>query len=276
MISVPLPDAECQIVRELPELDLQEMPGSGLRFAEGVIELSLRDIGRYRMEKGRRISILPEPGVSSETLIFYLKATPFGLLVLQRGELPLHASAVVPPGGHAALLLAGDSGAGKSTSAALLVKKSWHLLNDDITRITFEGEIATAWPGFASLKLGDQSLRMLGLENAALPRTPGVKEKAYWHLEGLQEAVPVGALVILRNPQGPPTPPRRLAGMKLLEQLYLQTFRPWLVRPLGFHREHFTQVTRFAGKIPCFLLEGNQSLPPDELVQLLERCVEQA
>lgn len=241
----------------------------GVHIVDDAFEVRFNGVGTYRIEQGERIAIRPLEGVPEETLEFYLKATPFGMMVLQRGELPLHASAVVPPGGGGALLIAGDSGAGKSTTAALLIRHGWRILNDDITRIVRVGDQLLAYPGFQSLKLGLASLPLLGLEDAGLLRTPGFKEKVYWHLAGIQTPVPVAAMVVLSAPDDPFEAPRKLGGMELLEALYAQTFRPSLVKPLGFHEAHFRGLTDFARSIPCLRVQGNRSVPTSILVETL-------
>lgn len=273
VITLPIPHAECRIDSRLPELQAVPVPGSEVIFvSDRVIEVRFKGIATYRIEDGRKVVIRPEPGVDDETVLYYLKATPFGLLVLQRGELPLHTSAVVPQGGGGAVLMAGVPGAGKSTTAALLIRRGWSILNDDISRVTFEDGVPTAWPGFQSLKLGDGVLPMLQLEEAGLPATPGVKKKRYWHLEGCREPSAVAAMFFLENPRGGFLPPRRVAGMEQLGHLYRHTMRQFLVKPLGFHAAHFEAITHFAREVPCYRIEGNQSCDPEQLVEHIERC----
>ena len=66
--------------------------------------------------------------------------------------LPLHASAIVTGKGITAF--AGHSGAGKSTTAALLNSLGYELIADDILPVSFnQNSIPGAWPYLRRLKL---------------------------------------------------------------------------------------------------------------------------
>lgn len=115
-------------------------------------------LGKIRIEDGARItadhSAEAEPGL----LRAWILGTAFGVLCQQRGEPVLHASAVHHDG--RALVIAGRSGAGKSTTAAALIARGAGLLADDIVRIDL-GAMAV-WPGYPSMKLWRNSADALG------------------------------------------------------------------------------------------------------------------
>lgn len=71
-----------------------------------------------------------------------------------RGDLMLHASAAVGPGGRAQVFV-GPAGAGKSTLAVALGVAGWDLVNDDGVRVT-QASPQAAWcavPGYADVRL---------------------------------------------------------------------------------------------------------------------------
>lgn len=265
-----IPGASVAWRDDLPELPPSAEALDGIRQVGERVEIEVDGVARYHVVSGNRIEIQVAQGSDRETAWFFLKATPFGILVQQRGEFPLHAGALVPPGVGKALLVAGDSGAGKSTACAALMRRGWTLLNDDLSRLTFDSCGAVVWPGFRSLKLGADAARLLGLNPSDLARTRGFKEKYYLPAPGGDPpAAQVAAMVVLEESPGF-SPPERVAGMDLLGMVYRQTFRPHLVVPLGFQRDHYAQVMRFAGAVPCFRVRGNRQLAPDLLAQVLD------
>ncbi len=271
--TFPIPDVEIAWVPEMAPLDVEPLGISSVIRQKGdQIEVAIPEVARYRLTGGKKVEITPEPEASPESVWFFLKATPFGILAMQRGELPIHASAVVPPWGGGALLVAGDSGAGKSTTAGALIQRGWKILNDDLSRTAFRDDGAFSWPGFHSMKLSHSSAKMLGLSQEQLPRTPGIKEKYYWDLEGVKQTTSVAGMLVLSNPTDEFKAPARLGGLELLQVVYQQTFRPFLVAPLGFQKVHFALVSQFAKTVPCFRLEGNHSRSLEELCDVIEWC----
>ena len=92
----------------------------------------------------------------------FLFGPVWATLCHQRGMLPLHASAIVTKGGITAF--AGHSGAGKSTTAALLSSLEYELIADDILPVSFNhNSVPGAWPYLRRLKLRGDSINQLGL-----------------------------------------------------------------------------------------------------------------
>ncbi|WP_404366249.1 hypothetical protein AB5I39_10505 [Sphingomonas sp. MMS24-J45] len=112
----------------------------GTRFQvapDGAVRVNIRDVGAFLVEGGRHVTVAAAPGVSEPKLALFLLGTVFGFLCHQRGLFPLHAS-TIEIGGRA-FSFAGDSGAGKSTTAAALIELGHTLLSDDISVIDLSG-----------------------------------------------------------------------------------------------------------------------------------------
>ena len=74
------------------------------------------------------------------------------MLALQRGILAIHCSAVADEAG--AILICGESGAGKSTVTTALLEKGYRLMADDMAFVEVTGDgIAMASPAFPYQKL---------------------------------------------------------------------------------------------------------------------------
>ena len=118
------------------------------------------------------------------------------ILLAVRGELVLHAAAIVESG--RAVIVCGPSGRGKSTLAHALESAGCGLLAEDGVALTREGEGMLAWPGPVGIRLhpgpGD-----------APPVEPGRRRKRL-HIGASTplgpEPVPVGAIVVLAERGG--------------------------------------------------------------------------
>jgi hypothetical protein len=125
------------------------------RLIEHSVECSLmriENVADFEIRGGRQIRIWPTPGAKQKDIEIFLFGPVWATLCHQRGMLPLHASAIVTKRGIAAF--AGHSGAGKSTTAALLNSFGYEVLADDILVVGFDQKsMPGAWPYLRRLKL---------------------------------------------------------------------------------------------------------------------------
>jgi len=164
-------DFEHHAAAQLPALEgslqrgvLWQASGSG---RTGQFELAVPGVARYWVEGGERILVQPDGG-SDAAIQQFLGATPLAALLYQRGLLTLHASAVfLPPAVLApqgTILLAGVSGAGKSSLLAGLIQRGATALCDDLAPMTLDEHgrvVVLANPG--TVRLWPDSRQRLGI-----------------------------------------------------------------------------------------------------------------
>ena len=88
-----------------------------------------------------------------------------GLLCYLRGVLPLHACSLRI--GKRTVAIAGRGGAGKSTLAAALLRRSHALVADDICAVTSHRGRAMVLPTFPAVKLPPDGLKTLGFDQSS-------------------------------------------------------------------------------------------------------------
>lgn len=134
-----------------PVGDLAGAPDSGVlwRAAPGRLLLDVPDVARYLVSDGNLVEINPCDGVEAGEVRRFLRMTPAAALYLQRGIPVLHAAVVADATGRG-VVLAGDSGTGKSVLLAALVQRGWGLLTDDLAPVTLDGDgvpvAVPTWP----------------------------------------------------------------------------------------------------------------------------------
>lgn len=118
------------------------------------------DVARYLIKDGNEILVDPASSADERDVRLFLLGSAFGMLLHQRGILPMHASAIEVD--NRCILFTGQSGAGKSTMAAFLRKEGYRVLTDDVCAITFDNNgQPLAWPGFPRVKLWSDTLHAL-------------------------------------------------------------------------------------------------------------------
>jgi hypothetical protein len=119
--------------------DLAAAPHSGVlwRAAPGRLLLEVPDVARYLVSDGNLVEIEPCGAAAAGDVRRFLRMTPTAALYLQRGIPVLHAAVAADPAGWA-VVLAGNSSAGKSVLLAALVQRGWGLLTDDLAPLTVD------------------------------------------------------------------------------------------------------------------------------------------
>lgn len=171
--------------------------------ATGLTSFRYGDGSAFDVDHGSRparVRAVIAPGQTLEDLTAYLYGPVLGFLLRSWGRLALHASCVRI--GDSAVLLAGDSGSGKSTTAAALAARGLPVLSDDLTALTTDADgHILAWPAFDHLRLWPQSADVVLGPGESLARITPTWDKRRFPLTGSifdGEPCPVGAIIVLR------------------------------------------------------------------------------
>jgi hypothetical protein len=131
--------------------DLADAPQSGVlwRAFPGRLLLDIPEVARYLVSNGNLVEIDPYDGVKTGEVERFLRMTPAAALYLQRGIPVLHAAVVTDAAGRA-VVLAGNSGSGKSVLLTALLQRGWGLLTDDLAPVTLDDDgvpvAVPTWP----------------------------------------------------------------------------------------------------------------------------------
>ena len=128
--------------------------------APGVFLLRMRGVARYLVTAGCNVLVEPCGGEVHE-IGEILVETAWAAVLLQRGIIPFHASAVAFETGAALFL--GPSGAGKSSLLGALLKRGHAMLADDVAGVVLAADSRVlVLPAYPRLRLCDDVLDKLG------------------------------------------------------------------------------------------------------------------
>lgn len=205
-----------------------------------------------------RVECLPSPPVDYALIETFLFGGLLPYCMEARGAPVLHASSVAVDGGIAAFLA--NSGGGKSTLAAAMVKAGLPLVGDDILPIRkLEGQFL-GYPSFPVLRLYDAQAQYLLGHSDGLPRLNDYVDKylvspgrdgvgsfcdtplplACLYLPERREASEAGASIEI-------TP---LSPQQALIELVRHTFGPRLVKAMGLAPQRFALLAEAARQVP--------------------------
>lgn len=234
--------------------------------------VEFEEAGRWRIREGSSMEVQPVVGSSWDRILCMSMATPLGVLILQHGNLPMHAASLVAPGATSATLLCADSGTGKSTTAAALCLRGWTILADDLTQVARRNDKLVALPGWATIKLWPASCELLGFPKEELPAHPGLKDKRLWKppLIGTSP-IPISDVLVLRREEAEGSlRVAELHGLETISTLREQTFRPGLVSRLERSATQFEACAALAKQAKICRLEVPLGVGPQELAGWIE------
>lgn len=172
-----------------------------------------------------------------------------------RGTLSLHASAVAVDG--EAIVIAGNPGAGKSTTAAAFAKRGAVVITEDVAPVIWIDDRPCIAPGYPRIRLWDDSATTLFGELP--PLTPTWPKRFLDVTEQFAErAYPIAKIVILEE-RAAHAAQRRLSGHEAAIALLRNASMTDALEDSMRERE-LSQVTRLAGDVPVIAANA-----PDDL-----------
>lgn len=235
-----------------------------LRTPSGDHYLFWPQVGRAYVADGQLIALSPNPEVSEDVLRLHILGSAMGILLYQRGLLPIHASAV-QVGDHAVAFM-GMWGAGKSTMAAAMHVQGYPLLTDDIVAISLNGPSPTIAAGFPQMKLWPDTVTIFGDEPTALaPVLPDEEKRKKTLTDAASpQKLPLRSIYLLEDGPSPQIEqlPAKMAFFELLTNWYGARFGADFLNNME-RKELFSQTSQLVQRIPLFAL-----IRPNALEQL--------
>lgn len=231
------------------------LKGPTWELAGDKVLLTIPGIARFMLTGGRDIAFQPEGDTPPDDIAIFIIGTVFGILLHQREQIVLHASAVRV--NNKAVLFCGQSGAGKSTLAAALAQRGFPLVTDDICAITLTAAgIPIVHPDGRQLKLWAHAVDSLELADRRGERVRRRLEKFYVEPgEAFSDSLPLGAVYALREARPPHAPgierPNVVDGALILRR---NAYRPLLVTRMGQKANYFRAATAIANVAGIFHL----------------------
>jgi hypothetical protein len=224
--------------------------------------IGIRNVADFEVKGGQSIRIWPADGAAQKDIEIFLLGPVWGALCHQRGVLPLHASAVLTKAGIAAF--AGHSGAGKSTTGALMGSLGYELVADDLLPVSLNQDLVPgAWPYLRRLKLHRESFGQLALTPTEAVGQTLDKEKCFAHprLSGRDEWSKLERVYLLEIDQTCSSVSiERITGAEAIRAFVDQTYHFQFIVGSSRLSDHLKFCARLASEIPLFRLRRPPSL----------------
>jgi hypothetical protein len=223
--------------------------------------LRVPGVASFLARSGREVIVEPAADALAGDIRAYLLSPIFSVLCYQAGMYSLHASSVRVGDGVVAFL--GHSGAGKSTLAAVLSRRGYPVVSDDICLLETRATVADAEAGETlvvpvapALKLWRSALESLGTSGDDLndlPRVFSRDDKYRIKADVIEERLPLREVLFLE--WGEPEEATRfepVEGVYAITRLMEFTHYDYLMKPTGRQAGSFQLCGQILSKVPAF------------------------
>jgi hypothetical protein len=201
------------------------------RLESGDIHVSWSELFDFIVSAdGARIDVYAEPAPDTEPVYTYLISQVISVALLQLGIESLHASAVEMDG--KAVILIGDSGYGKSTLTAALLRSGARLITDDLLVMHERDGAFDVAPGAFRLKLAPETAAVLGVDWKGVPMADGSGKLVYLLDPALCVSTPLPLdRMFLIEPVAPRAVVEDVSASDATRALLAATFNPLHTEP---------------------------------------------
>ena len=205
---------------------------------------------RHRITGGNLIEVEPLEDFQESQLGVYLMGSCMGAILIQRGFMLLHGSCVTD--GKHAVLITGDSGAGKSTTAAEFLKRGWKLVTDDVTCVFEQDGFPMVRSSYPSQKLWQDTLDCYEKQASDIHSLYFTEDREKFGVnveKSFFDGVCPLSMAVRLLPADDPCSITPMNGMTKVDQLLKNTYRIKMIQPQDLQR-HFQRCVTLSTKIP--------------------------
>lgn len=231
--------------------------------------------GTFMISKGNKISYYLVEGYDKTYVNQIMLCACMTIVVFQRNRLIIHGSGIFYKG--KALIISGDSGAGKSSLSTEIMGRNYLQMADDQVVIDIEDNKAMAYPAFPVRKLCADTVEKLNIPKERLIPMPDLDREKYGVIlknEFYNQKAELGGMVILQIGDVQMPELKEITGSEKLKYITRNFFRGDMYQENGFPPELFMKTVMVANQMPVFVLtrpEGKMTVK--EQAELVEQTL---
>lgn len=238
-----------------PDKDLAcAKAGKICRLEKDVAWFYLKDWGMFYVEHGNHIIVWKESELFTDlSRNSYVTGTTMGLLMFQRGIIPIHSGAVEKNG--VCILVVGNSGSGKSTNTVRLREKGCQFVSDDVAAVNIVNGKIMVSPSFPQQKLCRDAALRQGYALEELIYIDENRDKFAIRLkEGYVTAeLPLGMILELEPTDEEVLSICEVRGLDKIKLLYRNIYRGYAWNEMGMSRQAQENILAIAEQVPMYI-----------------------
>ncbi len=255
-------------VESVPEIEKPLFENKYLKLAPDCFHLDIPDVAEFyagKSENSFEILYQPVEQRCNKNIAAFIMGTVMGGILHLHHRLSLHAATVNYD--RQSFMIAGQSGAGKSSALAELLKYNTRFVCDDVSVIDeVNGEFSVA-PGHANIRLWKDAAKKSGYKVDDIHQIRPQDEK-FWIPMPEKFHPSTGrpeSLFILENERTTEVIIQQISGPLKVKYLQAFNFRNIFLRLPGRHKSFFRQAARLADKINVYVVKRPEGYHADKI-----------
>lgn len=233
-------------------------------------------VARYYTSMGNEIIIEPDNPVEDwRGVRLHVLASMMASVLQYKQRLPLHASALLK--NNSLILITGDSGAGKSTSVAGLIKRGYTIFSDDVITLQKKEDRILSQASYPMIKLWDDTITKMDhyLFNDRSFRIRKDLEKfgVFFHKTFDTKAYEASKFLILQKGETDRILTEKLTGTEAFKEVYRQIYRPMMMVGYDQLTNAFSVIASLTNHCEVIKVTRPMECDPEYLLDIEESLI---
>lgn len=235
--------------------------------------LKIKDVGNYYIKEGKEIIVEPYESAEYHYIKTYILGSAFGLLLKQRNQIAIHGGTVKI--GDKAVILTGNTGAGKSTLTNAFRHNGYKFLCDDVSPLSVKDNIKVM-PAYPQQKLCKDAMDSMGYNTENFKRIDEGRDKYAIpvHESFIKEPLNLGGICELEIHDGNDVEIEEVKGKDKIISVIRNIYRIELFRETHLDKEYFKSCLNIAMKIPIYKVKRPRiGFTVNNQIELIEKVL---
>lgn len=260
-------------IDELGEPDQCILTRQHLKSNETDFFLDVKNVARYRVQNGEKVSICPYENADDASINLFLEGSVLGAVLHQKQLLPFHGSSFEYK--NKGIMICGRSGVGKSSVTAAFCQNGAKYINDDISPVNVDKDKTLILPYKTRIKLWDDALKKLSIENNDLEKIRPQMEKFYLTMGNENDSNYVlNQIFILTTHNKDEYEAAELSGIEKYKALRKQIYRKVYLKGMPeTEKAYFKNLFLLANKVKVMVIKRPQISNIYETMRFIENQI---
>ena len=222
--------------------------------------LIIPNVAKFLIEEGNKITIDTDKTAELREIELFLLGSALSVILMQRSIVPFHGSAFEKDG--KAVIITGNSGAGKSSLLRYFINKGYKALSDDVCALNEQDNKIVLTPSYPSSKIWADVLDIYNIskEEEKQVRPDIEKYKINFEEDFSEKITEVEAIYILQSNNDIDFSIDEIKGFNKFTKLKQNLYRPKFPEAMGKEKETFIILNKLAQQIKLYNLFRSKSI----------------